>query len=184
MTRRLTALAHEAVRAVLRAGDLAVDATAGNGHDTVCLADAVGPTGRVIAFDTQPAAIHATRERLRASGNEKQVQLVQACHSTLGEVLPEDAELRAAMFNLGYLPGSNKLAITKASTTLAALAGCVERLERGGIVSVMAYRGHPGGEEEAASIAGAIGELDADRFSVKRHDAAGTGPVLWLATRL
>ncbi len=183
MTRRLTDVAQDAVRSVLRPGDLAVDATAGNGHDTVFLAEAVGPTGQVIAFDIQPAAIDATRQRLRSSGCMAAVELVEACHSALGDALPEGAELRAAMFNLGYLPGSDRQAITAAATTLPALATCLERVGPGGIVSLMAYRGHPGGEEEAASIARALGDLDERRFSIERHDAPGSGPVLWLVRR-
>ena len=172
---RLTDVAHDAVRSVLRPGDLAVDATAGNGHDTVFLA-----TGRVIAFDIQPAAISVTRERLRSAGCERQVELVEACHSMLGDVLADDIELHAAMFNLGYLPGSDKRAITSTATTLSAVAACLARLSRRGIVSVMAYRGHPGGEEEAASIARLMDDLDATRFSVERFEATGTGPLLWL----
>ncbi len=183
MTQRLTDVAQDAVRSVLCSGDLAVDATAGNGHDTVFLAEAVGPTGRVIAFDIQPAAIDATRRRLRSSACEAAVELVEGCHSTLGDVLPEGAELRAAMFNLGYLPGSDKRAITEAATTLPALTTCLERLGPGGIVSLMAYRGHPGGEEEAASIARMLDDLDEQRFSIERHDAPGSGPVLWLVRR-
>lgn len=38
---------------VLRPGDVAVDATAGNGHDTLFLAQAVGPSGTVYAIDVQ-----------------------------------------------------------------------------------------------------------------------------------
>jgi predicted methyltransferase len=47
----------------LQAGDVAVDATAGNGHDTLFLAEAVGPTGRVHAVDVQvrPCAAVVTR---------------------------------------------------------------------------------------------------------------------------
>ena len=184
MTQRLTDRAHDAVRAALRPGDLAVDATAGNGHDTVFLATAVGPAGRVIAFDTQPAAIAATRRRLETAGLDATVELIEACHSTLAEVLPTGAIVRAAMFNLGYLPGSDKAATTSAATTLPALATCLECVGPGGIVSLMAYRGHPGGEEEAASIAARLDGLDAARFSIERYAAPGTGPVLWLLTRL
>ncbi len=183
MTGRLTDVAQQAVRSVLCPGDLAVDATAGNGHDTLFLAEAVGPTGHVIAFDIQAAAIAATGERLRSSACEARVELVEGCHSALGEMLPEGAELRAAMFNLGYLPGSDKQAITQAATTLPALATCLERIAPGGIISLMAYRGHPGGEEESASIARLVEDLDAQRFAIEKHTAPGTGPVLWLVRR-
>ena len=60
--------AHELVRRVLWPGDLAVDATVGNGQDTLFLADCVGPTGRVVGFDIQRAALDATLKRLRERG--------------------------------------------------------------------------------------------------------------------
>ena len=60
-TRRpLTRIAQAAVGAALGDGARAIDATMGNGHDTLFLARAVGPQGRVIAFDVQDAALAAT----------------------------------------------------------------------------------------------------------------------------
>lgn len=38
-------------------GDTVIDATAGNGHDTVFLAQLVGRQGRVWAFDVQSSAL-------------------------------------------------------------------------------------------------------------------------------
>ena len=65
---RITEQAHQAVRAAVRGGEEVVDATAGNGHDTVFLAKLVGEEGRVLAFDIQDAAIDATRAKLDAAG--------------------------------------------------------------------------------------------------------------------
>src|SRR4051812_2315376 len=48
----------------LRPGDVVVDATAGNGYDTLFLAERVLPGGRVFTFDVQAEAIEATRARL------------------------------------------------------------------------------------------------------------------------
>ena len=71
MTQRpLTTLAQQAVAAVLGPGGLAVDATVGNGHDTLFLARRVAPRGRVFGFDIQPAALAGARRRLAAAGLE------------------------------------------------------------------------------------------------------------------
>ncbi len=145
MPRRLTELAQAAVSEVVRAGDVAVDATAGNGYDTAFLADAVGPDGRVFAIDTQQAAIRATRRRLGARGTADRVTLVEDCHSRLALTLPATLELNAAMFNLGYLPGSDKAVVTQPASTLAALETCCDRLAERGVITVLAYRGHSGG---------------------------------------
>ncbi|MEM7611886.1 MAG: class I SAM-dependent methyltransferase [Pseudomonadota bacterium] len=180
---RLTAQAHTHVSQHLRPGDLAVDATAGNGHDTLFLARMVGDTGTVIAMDVQTAALKATRQRLNEHGLQHCVELINACHSTLADHLPTDRPVNAAMFNLGYLPGSDKQATTHSSTTIAAVRVCLERLADNGVLSVMAYRGHAGGQREADDIAQLLGALPSSEFLREQHRAAGSGPVLWLATR-
>ena len=177
---RLTQLAHESIRAVLGPGDFAVDATAGKGYDTVFLANEVGPTGQVLALDVQLRAMETTREHLRAFDCETQVKLIHSCHSFLHEYIPTDVPVQAAMFNLGFLPASNdKQIVTQPKTTTAALATCLKHLSQGGMISVMAYRGHPGGQDEADSIADFLGGL-LEHYKVQRHEAPGSGPHLWL----
>jgi predicted methyltransferase len=183
VTRRLTGLAHTAVRDVVRPGDIAVDGTAGNGHDTLFLAEVVSPTGRVFAFDTQSAAIQATRRRLHTHGRERTVELIAMCHSRLGEILPPQLEINAAMFNLGYLPGGDKHVTTLSKTTLAALSACLERLAVGGILTLVAYRGHPGGATEAADVDARIESLPPEQYVFERHESPAAGPVLWVIRR-
>ena len=57
--------AHSLLRQALKAGGRALDATAGNGHDTLLLAQSVGETGRVWAFDVQSKALVQTQGRLK-----------------------------------------------------------------------------------------------------------------------
>ncbi|MCB1093584.1 MAG: methyltransferase domain-containing protein, partial [Verrucomicrobiae bacterium] len=78
---RATEMAHRLLAERLRPGDLAIDATVGNGHDTVFLAEAVGQAGQVIGFDIQPIAIEATRHRLSEAGLSDRVELHTECHS-------------------------------------------------------------------------------------------------------
>ena len=49
----LIELAHKVISERVKAGDTVVDATIGNGHDTLFLAKCVGMKGRVIGFDVQ-----------------------------------------------------------------------------------------------------------------------------------
>ena len=180
---RLTELAQAAIRERIRPGAVAVDATAGNGHDTAFLAGAVGPGGQVYAFDTQPAAIRATRHRLRAEGIAGRVRLIEACHSRLPEFLPLSLDLDAVMFNLGYLPGSDKRLVTQSTTTLPALAASLERLAERGVITVTAYRGHPGGSDESGAVATWIDLLAKERHSIEHYAAPGEGPLLWVIQR-
>lgn len=97
----LTKLAHSIVRRAVRVGDTVVDATAGNGHDTVFLAACTGPSGHIHAIDIQPEAIKSTRSRLE-SETVVNVTLHQEDHSKVLKSLLESSEVVGAiMFNLG-----------------------------------------------------------------------------------
>ncbi len=138
------------VSSVIQQGDDAVDATMGNGWDTLFLAEAVGEVGMVYGFDVQEAAVVATTKRLKRAGVFGRCQLYQKGHETMEEIVPK--QLAAVMFNLGYLPYANKAITTKMDTTLRALRVAVERIRSGGLVTMVCYRGHAGGQQEAASV--------------------------------
>lgn len=152
--RSLTGVAHQRLAPHIKPGDLAIDATAGNGHDTLFLARAVAPSGQVWAFDLQSAALEATRARLRAAELDARVELIEAGHEQLAAHLPAEAhgQVRAIMFNLGYLPGGDHGLITRPATTLAALNAALSMLAPGGQISLLIYRAHDGGAEEAQAI--------------------------------
>ncbi|MCK8515742.1 class I SAM-dependent methyltransferase [Methylonatrum kenyense] len=153
----LVRLAQESIAEVLGTGDHAVDATAGNGHDTLFLAQTVGPAGRVTAFDIQPVALDATRRRLQEQDLLAPVRLVAAGHETMEEHIK--APIRAAMFNLGYLPGGDKTVTTRTDTSLRGLDAACRLLAPGGRISVMVYTGHPGGGEEHDAVLAFLKEL-------------------------
>ena len=134
-------------------GDTVVDATAGNGHDTVFLAACTGPSGHVHVIDIQAEAIQSTRYRLETESITN-VTLHQEDHSKVLKSLSESSDVVGAiMFNLGYLPGGNKQRTTSAATTTEAIAAGVSLLKAGGVMTVIAYRGHAGGQEEASAVA-------------------------------
>ena len=111
--------AHLLIEGRLAKGGVAVDATAGNGHDTLFLARQACPGGKVFAFDLQAAAIASTRRRLMDEGiAEDCFELVHAGHEQLDQRLPAGlrGRVRVIMFNLGYLPGSDKSLITRTDT--------------------------------------------------------------------
>ncbi len=170
----LTDLAHQTVRRAVRAmrqaeGDLPfllVDATAGNGHDTLFLAQcaAEGSGGEVLALDVQQAALDQTRARLAAASPNRaslagRTRFLLLGHehleSCLRRLIAEEAapaRLAAVLFNLGFLPGSDKRVVTRPETTRAALEGATRLLCAGGVVAVHMYSGHPGGREECEAV--------------------------------
>lgn len=177
---RPTVLAHEYVAAVLRPGELAIDATAGNGHDTVFLARRVGDSGNVIAFDIQPEAIAAARARVEAAAPKAPVEWIHGSHAAI----PKHAapgSVAAVMFNLGYFPGGDHAVITRTAETLAALGSAVAVLKPGGILTVVCYPGHEGGDEESAAVVAWSRDLDPGDFDaeiVRRTDSLRPSPFL------
>jgi tRNA A58 N-methylase Trm61 len=144
---RVTELAHLLVERCLKPGDRAIDATVGNGHDTLFLARLVGPGGRVDGFDLQTAAIERTRIK---TSELPQVRLHAMGHERIGELVAGPVD--AVMFNLGYLPSGDKSVITLPSSTLPALESSAKLLGGGGILTVVVYPGHEGGAEEAEAV--------------------------------
>lgn len=177
-------LSHYFLRERVHSGCLAVDATCGNGLDTCLLAELVGETGTVWAFDVQPRAIAATRELLEREGRLTQVRLVETGHERLAEFVPEG--LTAAVFNLGYLPGGDTALITNPEHTVSALAQAAELLAPQGIITVALYTGHEGGPEEAAAVERWAASLHPAKFNVWRHrqlNRSDTAPYLVLVER-
>ncbi|MEM1297287.1 MAG: class I SAM-dependent methyltransferase [Verrucomicrobiota bacterium] len=162
-------MAHDWVAPRINSGDSVIDATLGNGHDTVFLAQLVGEDGRVFAFDVQSEALESAKEKLDKAGLSSQCRLVLDGHENLaGHV--GDAKVKAVMFNLGYLPGSDKSCITRAETTVAALQNALACLDTEGIITLVVYVGHPGGMEEAASVLKFCENLDSEKFRSVRYD--------------
>ncbi|MDQ7040957.1 MAG: class I SAM-dependent methyltransferase [Rhodothermus sp.] len=167
-----TTLAHQIVAAVLQAGEVAIDATVGNGHDTLFLAQLVGAEGHVYGFDVQEEALIRTQQRLKAAALEGRVTLFQKSHEQMAEVIPSVCHGRfgAIMFNLGYLPGgTDRTCVTRPETTLPALDVALRLLRPAGVLTVVAYPGHPGGDRETEAVRQWAERLDPGDFVAVRY---------------
>lgn len=154
-------MAHWMLKDIIKTNDVVVDATMGNGYDTQFLAE-LG--ANVYAFDVQEEALNATEKRLDDAGiknqifeknlsnllTEPSVNLVLSGHETLSEYVKEP--IKAAIFNLGYLPKTDKSVVTRADTTLTALDALTNQLVVGGRIAIMIYYGHEGGMEEKDAV--------------------------------
>lgn len=154
----------------LMPGDSVIDATVGNGNDTVLLATLVGPNGIVYGFDLQEQAIKKTEEKLLLTGLSNQVKLFHQGHETLGTVLPENTLIAGAIFNLGYLPNGDKTVITTGKTTLIAVNEILPRLRKGGLLLLVVYYGHEGGKKEKDQVLSFVQTLSQNDFTVLRYD--------------
>ncbi|NMD42712.1 MAG: methyltransferase domain-containing protein [Firmicutes bacterium] len=161
---RITELAQEQVSRVVRSGDLAVDATAGNGRDTLFLARLVGPGGRVFAFDIQERALRQSALLLGENELAERVTLIHAGHETMAAHI--GGPVAAVMFNLGYLPGGDHAITTCPERTAAALAASLELLRPGGVVTLVLYPGHPPGKKEREALLEYCCSLDGAAWGV------------------
>lgn len=140
----------------LSPGAVVLDATCGNGHDTLFLARLAGESGHVYAMDLQAAAVTETRRRLLEAGvPESSFTVIHAGHETMKDNVPaaHHGQVAGIMFNLGYLPGSDKTVITQTETTLHAVQAALDLLRPGGLLTIAVYPGHEGGAHEQRSLA-------------------------------
>ncbi len=170
----------------MRPGDLAIDATAGNGHDTVFLAGKVGDTGRVLAFDIQADAIASAQARIEAAGLADRVEFIHGSHAGLDRHA-RPGTVAAVVFNLGYLPGGDHTVITCRDETLSALDRVLPLLRAGGLLAVVCYPGHPGGAEESEAVEAWAGGMDPEWYAtgiVRREGTLRPAPFLVLVKKL
>ena len=157
-------LAADLLRSVLTEGDRAIDATMGNGHDTAMLCSLVGEAGHVDAFDPQEAAVAATRERLTREGLLKRAALYQTGHEHMSETVAQP--VRAAVFNLGWLPGGDHRVTTRVETTMSAVRQALRLLLPGGVLVICAYPGHEEGRREKEALEQWMAALPTRQYNV------------------
>ncbi|MFV0557251.1 MAG: tRNA (mnm(5)s(2)U34)-methyltransferase [Enterococcus sp.] len=160
---------HLLLKECVQPGDTAIDATMGNGNDTCLLAELVGKTGQLYSFDIQELALNNTAARLHELALHQRVQLIHDGHQNLGNYLATDAPLKAAIFNLGYLPQSNKSIITLPETTKLALDECLARLVPRGRIIIVAYLGHVGGDLELTTVKNYCQALPQEQYNVLNY---------------
>ncbi|KGX86765.1 tRNA (mnm(5)s(2)U34)-methyltransferase [Pontibacillus litoralis] len=169
MLYRILDYAHYLLENSVEKGELVLDGTAGNGHDTLFLSSLVGEEGHVLSFDIQQQAINATKAKL----NEKKitnVTLIHDSHEKIHTYMPSEHEqIGGAIYNLGYLPGSDKSIITTPNTTLASIQTTLQYLKQHRLLVLVVYHGHPGGEEEKEALMKYLATLDQKHYSVLRY---------------
>ena len=165
---RMAQLAHELLGCRIAAGDYVMDATMGNGYDTLFLWKKVEPGGKVFAFDIQPSAISSTKILLKSNGwheTSPGIELILDSHSQFAQYV--DKPLKAVMFNLGYLPGSYR----HISTSWPEVNNVMEQLTNshlaiGGFISIISYSGHDEGRVEQQQLLEYVRKLPSKSWSV------------------
>ena len=160
-------LAHHYWERLLRPGDWAIDATCGNGNDTLKLARIL-QDGRVIGIDIQQEAIDKTEALLKSHEERGRVHLFCQSHAefpSLAQVNP----IKLIVYNLGYLPKGNKQITTLTSSTLQSVRNALELVLTGGEVCITCYPGHEEGRKEEQALLQEIAALPSPIWNVCYH---------------
>ncbi|AIF43986.1 class I SAM-dependent methyltransferase [Virgibacillus sp. SK37] len=168
MLKGILNFAHYLLEESVEPGDTTIDATCGNGNDTLFLSRIVGTNGHVIACDIQQQAIDTTRQKL-VEHNRFNVSLIQDSHAHLKNYIDKDNEIGGAIFNLGYLPKSDKMIITNGESTISAIDTILDFLKRGRLIVLVVYHGHPGGQEEKNAVLKHVMNLEQKEYSVLQY---------------
>lgn len=180
---RLTEQVHDKLQDILQQGDIAIDATTGNGHDTLFLAQCIGKNGAIFAFDIQQKALKSAQLHLQKHHIQTPVTWLASGHEHMIEHIPQalHGKIKVITFNLGYLPHTDKSLTTCPNTTLPALNASISLLTHGGILSILAYTGHDGGREECEAVKSWARSLIQD-FEISIHipENTRTSPPEWI----
>src|SRR5699024_10241670 len=88
--------AHDLLERASSANDVVVDATCGNGNDTLFLSKLVGSKGHVYAFDIQARAIKPPKAVL-AEETRDNVTLIHHSHALLDQYIDQKQMITAAV---------------------------------------------------------------------------------------
>ncbi len=160
-------LSHEYIERTVKIGDTVIDATAGNGNDTLFLAKLVGDTGRVFAFDIQAKAVENTKKRLAENNVSERCNVILDGHQNMKKYV--DAPVSAIMFNFGYLPGGDHNVFTIPETSIQAIQSSMELISDDGIITLAIYYGGDSGFEERDALLSYLKTINNKDYSVLYH---------------
>lgn len=171
-------------REVVESGDVCIDATCGNGHDSAFIAqllDLTSGQGQLYCMDVQEVALRNTKARILEKviltdddQFNNSVHLFQRNHRTFPEEIKENS-VKLIVYNLGYLPGGDKNITTRKTDTLQSIIIAITLLKTGGLLSILCYRKHSiEAMEESIEIEKVLSELDPGSFRSFSH-----APINW-----
>lgn len=157
------------IRDHVQPGDICIDATMGNGNDTLLLSQLAGETGKVLAFDIQEMALVNTRKRLTDSSAPENYTLLLESHTKISKYADENT-ISCIVFNFGYLPGGDHAKATLAANSISAMEQGLRLLKKDGMMSLCIYSGGDSGFEERDAILTWLKTLDSRKYLVIKSD--------------
>lgn len=164
-TYQITEWCSHFVREHVSPGDLCIDATMGNGHDTLLLSRLAGPSGQVLSFDIQQAALNATRKLLLSQNAPDNTRLILDSHSRM-DAYASCGTVSCIMFNFGYLPSGDHSLATRSETSIPAVLTGLKLLKPDGLMSLCIYSGGDTGFREKEDLLKLLKGLDCRKYLV------------------
>lgn len=164
MVLKVNPFVHNIIETAITTKDVCIDATCGNGHDTLFLCN---NSKFVYSFDVQQSAIEKTTTLLK-DNNLDNFKCIHESHESIHKYVTE--KIKVAMFNLGYLPGSDKTIKTNETSTIKAITDILPLLQKGGLITIILYIGHEGGKQEALRVESFVTSLDRRKYKVIKYD--------------
>ena len=149
----------------VKPGDLCIDATMGNGNDTLTLSRLCKNNGQVLAFDIQQEALERTRVLLEEKSEFSNYRLILDSHEHMGKYAEKES-VSCIVFNFGYLPGGNHQLSTTSKSSLKALEESLLLLKKEGLLCLCIYSGKDTGFQEREAILKWLKELDPRKYLV------------------
>lgn len=168
---------------ILKSGDSVIDATCGNGHDSVFIGEKIGQEGHLFCFDTQAIAIINTQKALQILTHQPTCYFFNASHESFSRFITSKVD--CVFYNLGYLPSGDKSIITTAETTIKSIQSAFPLLKPNGIISIISYLAHDL-KNEFQLLRSFLLDLDQNQFSITETNfiLRKTSPVLFIIEKL
>lgn len=161
-------LAHSYWKAHLKPLCHVIDATCGNGHDSLFLANHLNG-GSLYCIDIQKTAIDSTKSLLEKNLPTSQLDSIyffNQSHETFPSEIP-CCDL--IIYNLGYLPGGDKNQTTDTSSTIKSFKNALQLLKPQGLISITCYPGHAEGALEQEALLNTVRLLSPQDYLVCHH---------------
>ena len=173
MIRQLTTFTKNIWGLYLDEGMQVLDATLGNGEDAVFLCEKIGKSGFLEGIDIQDDAVNQSRIKLEEKSFEN-FQLRIGNHKYIDQ-LYEGQYFDLIVYNLGYLPKSNKVCTTLLDSTAESIQKALQLIKVGGILSITTYRGHDEGVKEYQWLMSYTQQLDTKAYHVMKFEYLNQG---------
>lgn len=151
----------------LKKGWTCVDATLGNGKDSLKLYKALDGECKIYSFDIQDQAIVNSKKLFAENEiSEDKIKVICDSHENIDTYIHEPVDF--FIMNLGYLPGGNKDITTNYKSVKIFLDKITLIMQEKSFGLIIFYPGHEAGMEEYIKISKYLSALDQNKFNVSK----------------